>query len=513
MVTGTLTRTLAIIFAGSILLTGCAELKSHLDRTPGREPAAPAGAAMPYRIGAAEADITPDWPIMMAGFSARKKPSEGTYDQIRVRAMTIDDGKTRIVYIMGDLASWDRRSNPRPAGLAPAAGARSNAGNRPPSAPPNIIKSITEQLRQSNGIDPDNVIFVASHSHSGPVLNDEKFKPMLISQTVKCAQEALANAREARLFFGRGTTRVGVSRRGRDLAGEDRWEINPYAQHDHEVVVLKAVDRAGRPIGVIFNYGCHPSMMGSQLIGADFVGFAATELKQRLGGAPALFLQGSGGDAKPVNPTPGKPFLFLPNAQTDVAATKARGVELADDVCEVLGGKMDEITGPIRYGHREVELPVMSAWKGSGRWLDAGSAVDPDDPLSGPRRRMARYAKMMLDSMDEKGNYKETQRSDIYCVRIGDEFIHVGMSGEICSPIGLRVKDELRGCKVMFTGYTGYMNGYIPAQNQITAGGYEVFSNPHRKPYSLEMEDMLVCDTIDLVESVGPKIPDLNPPQ
>lgn len=512
----------AAIFAGPILsrLTGCASagsagsVRGRFSKSIiGMESAVADGAAMPFKIGAAEADITPTWPVMMAGFSSRKKPSEGYFDNLFVRAMTIDDGKNKVVYVMGDIASWDRRNDPRPPQPA-GPNANPNAGSRQPSEPLNIIKTITAQIKESEGIDPEQIIFVSSHTHSGPVLHDARFKPMLIEKTVRCVREALGNARAARLFFGRGTTSAGISRRGRDIKGEDHWEINPYAQHDREVVVLKAVDRAGKPIALVFNYGCHPSMMGTQMLGADFVGYTAREMKKRLGGATALFLQGSGGDSKPNNPFPGKPFLFLPNAQSTPELTRAIGVQLADDISEVLEGNMEEITGAIRCATREVKLPVLSAWKGSGqRWIDAGSAPNPDDPFSGPRRRMIRYAKWMLESVDENGNYMQMQPADIYCVRIGDKFIHVGMSGEICAPIGLRVKDQLRGCNVMFTGYTGPMHGYVPGQAQITAGGYEAFTNPHHKPYSLEAEDMLVCDAMELVEAIGPKVPDLNPPQ
>ncbi len=499
--------TLGAFFAGSILsrLTGCVRLKAAGPGGPGRtgkalagrQAATPAGVPLPYRIGAAEADITPTWPVMMAGWSSRKKPSEGYYQKLYVRALTIDDGHNKVVYVMGDICYWDRKSRPQAT-----------------TAPLNIIAAIVDQLQQGDGLDPGQILFVASHTHAGPVLQDARFKPMLIAQTVKCVREALAQAREARLFFGRGMSRVGVSRRGRDLTGEDRWEINPYAQHDDELVVLKAVDRAGKPIAAVFNYGCHPTTRGGQLLGPDFPGFAAQALRQRLGGAPALFLQGSAGDAKTNCPIPGKPFLFLPHEEATVEHPKAFGLQLAEDVCRVLDGRMEEITGSIRYASRPVELPVLAAWTSNGkRWTDAAAETDPGNPLSGPRRRMGRYARLILDSMDENGNYKETQASEIFCVRIGDSFIHVGMSGEICSPIGLRVKDQLRSCNVMFTGYTGYMHGYVPGQAQITAGGYEIFSNPHHKPYSPELEDMLLCDTMDLIQTLGPNIPDLNPPQ
>ena len=40
----------------------------------------------PLRVGLATADITPEGPVWMRGFGARKKPSEGVYRKILTTA-------------------------------------------------------------------------------------------------------------------------------------------------------------------------------------------------------------------------------------------------------------------------------------------------------------------------------------------------------------------------------------------------------------------------------------------
>jgi hypothetical protein len=101
------------------------------------------------------------------------------------------------------------------------------------------------------------------------------------------------------------------------------------------------------------------------------------------------------------------------------------------------------------------------------------------------------------------GTFKEKQGWDITVVRIGDQFIQVGLGGEICCPIGLRIKDELRGNMVMVSGYTNANSGYFPSQTQIAAGGYEVFSNLHYKPYTPEAEDILVYGVMQTVKELA----------
>ncbi len=529
------------LLAGSILseMTGCASAQgkkaaaqpqttSVAAPTPVPfavrvESAVPPGTPMPFRIGTAEADITPTWPVPMAGFSWRKgSPSDGVYQNLFVRAMSISDGKNRVVYLMGDICYWDRKGGGR-GGRGPRPGADARAG-----APANdrsayvsgssgqrtgIIAEIQAQLANVEGFDPKQIVFVATHTHSGPVITEERFQPMLIAQSVKVVQQAIAAEQDARLFFGRGSTRIGVSRRGRQPMGKCAWQISPYSQHDHEVVVLKAVGRDGKPIALSFNYNCHPTTMGTFKIGGDFAGFAQIELKNRLGIPTALFLQGCGGDAKPDNPQPDNRYVFISPRKATVDQPEKFGKQLADDVCKVLVGEMEEVSGSVSYATREIKLPVLSAWTGDGQDFDAPAADATKDPFSDPRRRMARLAKLIVQSMDAKGNYKVTQPADIYAVRIGDEFIHVGLSGEMCAPIGLRIKDEMRGRKVMVTAYTGPMHGYVPGQAQITAGGYEVFTNPNRKPYSPEVEDVICCEAVDLAQKIGPAIPPVEPPE
>ena len=54
--------------------------------------AAPAPAEdLPYRVGVAKADITPDHPIHLNGFGGRRAESEGVYQKIWAKALAIED--------------------------------------------------------------------------------------------------------------------------------------------------------------------------------------------------------------------------------------------------------------------------------------------------------------------------------------------------------------------------------------------------------------------------------------
>src|SRR5262245_44579739 len=55
---------------------------------------------LPYAVGVAKADITPDHAIRLNGFGFRRAESEGVYQKIWARALAIDDGTKSPVVLM-----------------------------------------------------------------------------------------------------------------------------------------------------------------------------------------------------------------------------------------------------------------------------------------------------------------------------------------------------------------------------------------------------------------------------
>src|SRR3954447_8777039 len=63
-----------------------------------------ADAADTYRVGTAQADITPSHPIRLNGFGFRRTESEGVYHRIWARALAIeDDSKEPFLVITVDV--------------------------------------------------------------------------------------------------------------------------------------------------------------------------------------------------------------------------------------------------------------------------------------------------------------------------------------------------------------------------------------------------------------------------
>src|SRR5262245_42395171 len=80
------------------------------------ETARAAEAGSGWRAGAARVEITPTGPVWMAGYAARKSPSEGVEHPIFAKALALGDGRKTILWITADIVGFDREFTERVAG-------------------------------------------------------------------------------------------------------------------------------------------------------------------------------------------------------------------------------------------------------------------------------------------------------------------------------------------------------------------------------------------------------------
>ena len=60
------------------------------------------------RCGAATVNITPDWPVELCGYVARVQPSNGVRDSIYARALFVEGGRGRLLWLHADVIGFGR---------------------------------------------------------------------------------------------------------------------------------------------------------------------------------------------------------------------------------------------------------------------------------------------------------------------------------------------------------------------------------------------------------------------
>lgn len=483
------------------------KIKNPFASMPGTEPTA-GGSEPTFKIGMGKVDITPEKPMNMAGYGTRNKPGLGrAYHLLYNRVLTIDDGKNKIIYAQIDL-SGTQNINSKTGG---------------------IVTAVREAMA-GRGIKPEQIALITDHIHNGPVTSDAAYFKTVIDKTIALINQCLDNTQEGRLYFGRGRCDVACNRRSNDRDGNYLWSyINRYGRTDHEVVILKAVDMKGKPIAVAFNYGCHPITMGGYEYGSDWVGFCLDSIEKETG-ATAIFFQGCAGDQRPDCPDPNNSLAF----QSSVTELKADGTpedtpnperparygrRVAASVIERLRTPMDQLSGPIRTSLTRFDVPALAGvmpntkppdWQigtnfTSGDWTNSLVERQWPEYMRPRERRWLRFAELIRDSVNPDGSFKNPQPVELFVNRIGDGFVHIGMSGEPCAGIGLRIKDQLRGHQVMVTGYTNLSIGYFLSAAQLIEGGYEAFGTGKKVPYSPEAEDVYINNAMNVVEKLKAK--------
>ena len=223
--------------------------------------------------GTARVDITPAWPIMMAGFGQRRTASTGVRDRIFGKALYLSDGADALLLITADLICI-----PRPLGEAVIAG-----------------------IRQASELAARQICVCASHTHSGPAPHDAgdgaegvaRYGPILVASLVQAGLSAIAGARPSRVRTGVGALDLFRNRRTRGAPN----------LVDRRVAMLATEDAAtGAPIALLFGVGCHPVTLGwdNMQISGDFPGFAQTAIEAALPGVNALFFNSTEGNVVPL---------------------------------------------------------------------------------------------------------------------------------------------------------------------------------------------------------------------
>ncbi len=198
----------------------------------------------PLKVGLATVNITPEGPVYMAGFAARKDPSEGAYADIYASCAVFDNAVTRVGIMAIDVCKIGIPQMEK-------------------------IRAAAQQV----GIPPQQMMINSSHTHCGPTIIGDKnpdYLPVFEEKVCGLLQKAADDLQEARLDYTVGSCTMAVNRRQLDEEGKYvGMRPEPRKPMDPDVPILRVLAPDGTVRAVIFGYACHPTAMGGQLIGPD----------------------------------------------------------------------------------------------------------------------------------------------------------------------------------------------------------------------------------------------------
>jgi neutral ceramidase len=390
---------------------------------------APAPAA--WQAGVATIDITPARSLWMAGFARRSQPSQGVALPLHAKALALRCGaQPTVVLVTADLLGVTAR----------------------------ITDRVAAAVQRRHRIGRADLLFNASHTHCGPVVDEQLSVAYDLSADQWAAIRTYTTELEDKLatVIGDAVSHLGPARvaYGRDeaeFAANRRVKFAPLGPVDHSVPVLR-VDRAdGAPLAIVFGYACHNTTLQDTFVRyhGDYAGVAQALLERRHAGATALFVAGCGADANP-----------MPRGTLELV--EAHGAALADAVDRAVKSAAP-IEASLHTAFGKVDLPfargtAREEWR---RQLDVEEVYKQ------------RYAALMQAVAARDGRLPAAQPDPVQVWRFGSGLTLVALGGEVVVDYALRLAREYPDRRMWVAGYSNDVFGYVPSVRVLREGGYE----------------------------------------
>jgi neutral ceramidase len=399
-----------------------------------------------FRASVVKINITPNDSQPLLGYGARM--STGVHDSIFHRIIALDDGTTQFYLVSSDICEMS----------------------------PSVYDLITGRIKKLYGIEPINIWWTVTHTHSAPEVGppglgatflgdrfvhevDPTYTNMVGDKLIQGIKEARDKLAPARLGVGWGFSQANINRRALDVNGKASLGLNPDGPVDRRIGLIRLENTDGTPIALIANYAIHGTVLGgqNQLISGDAPGIVSEYVEEAIR-APLVFLNGAAGNLAPI-------YSVYPSPRAGHLA----------EFRVLLGDKILDANKKIESTTNEVKLVT--------------GAITVETPR-----------KPGLGWPADLGAYSTTTAAGVNMVRLPVRFLKINEDVAIWSaPLELfcEISNEVRQrSPYNYTFYVGYSNGwlgYLPTEEAWPHGGYEVESvSPYTPAAARQLTESVV---------------------
>jgi hypothetical protein len=426
-----------------------------------------------FKAGAAASNITPplDQPII-GGWGS--PPAEHIHDELHARCLVLDDGETKLVFVIVDSLGLSRE----------------------------VFDAAKDDVHEKTGIPEKNMLMAATHTHSsisargssdGGGFSD--YQSFVIRRIADGVRRALNNLEPARIGWGSAEEPTQVFNRRyfmkpatltpNPFGGTDKVVMNPGRGNpniskaagptDPEIAFFSVKSADGRPIALLANYSLHyvgPS--AGAVISADYFGVFADRIQELLGAdrlSPpfvGILSNGTSGDINNIN------WLKKPEKRwgpyekmTQVADLVARAVYRSYQNIKYRDWVKLDARG------RELSLAVRKPTTEQIAYARKILDKPEDAPMYHKRQRV--YANRVMALKDSPDDISVV----VQALRVGDLGV-CAIPFEVFVEIGLELKDKSPFKKTFTISHANGSNGYLPTPEQHELGGYETWLGTNR---------------------------------
>jgi neutral ceramidase len=409
-------------------------------------------------------DITPPIGVKMAGYGARTEASQGIHDPLKAQVLQIKSEDSSALIITMDLLG--------------------------------VQKQFSDKLRASvskeTGIPESQIMLSCSHTHSGPqgfnlddkVLGedpDENLREITFRKIVGACRWVSMLLQPAKLSLGYSNgSGVGLNRND-PLKGSA----------DQQVIVLRIDDLNGKPIAVLYNYGCHPTVMGASnlLISADYPGAVRKAVNGIFPDTVIHFTNGSAGDVSTRFTRRSATFEEVERIGQIMAGAVLQAMNTTEtfDV-DTIKGRMESVDLPLKsFPSVEEANKLIQTLKNELVQMQKSNAP------AGEIRKIVTKTEgaeiLLLQIKQFEG--KEKLQASLQQIQIGPLSL-IGVPGEPFSKTFLDIKEQTSPRKVILLGYANDYKGYFPESAPGLPSTYENYVSPYSSQAALNIKEKVL---------------------
>lgn len=408
----------------------------------------PPKAAAPLLYHYRATNITPDEPVLLAGFANRAGMSDTVHRKLHSSAVVIKNDSVTTCLIFNDLME----------------------------VAPEYIQQIKQRITKETGLPEGNIFIMQSHSHSTPIMDgmglgwsdaNKRYLARAVDSIASNAVAAITNSAAfvpVRFNVGTGECFINTNRRSIDPeTGEAVIGKSEAGNCDKTVKALQVTDEGGHVLQTIFNYSCHPVTLGhkSLAVSSDFVGSAEDVVAQHFGGN-ALFMTGASGDVNPANGL---------SANAKVADTE--GAKLGDAV-NIAKFAADSNGNFLKTFNLHVQLPYRDTAI-TAAFIDEQVAIKSAQKTEFVhwKKDVEAWGDIMKQRLVANKSLPAARNMQLGGIRVGNTIV-VFTQGEFFNSYQTNLRKKFPGVDILFAGYTNGEAGYVPDGAAFALKGYEV---------------------------------------
>ncbi|HHX72111.1 MAG TPA: hypothetical protein GX701_04180 [Clostridiales bacterium] len=335
-----------------------------------------------------------------------------------------------------------------------------------------LATNLRKAVGKATNIPWRHVIVSATHTHSGPCtagetgwgeIDTEFCDQILFPKTIKAAKIAVSSLRLALLGVADGESRVGINRRELTIHNKVTLGQNPWGCFDPTMTVLALREPDGKPIVNMIHYGAHCTACGlNHEITRDWAGPMIDRLEAETN-ALTCFFNGAEGDVGP-RLTNGRTVGNLAYAMELGGVAALDAVSIYRRIREYRDASLVVKTDQVRLPYKPI-LDLETAQREYDR-LHRQDAVNIT-------LRTITYYKNIIDAY-QSGLPKDTHFTYEQTVLAIGPVVFLPFPFEFFSEISLRLRKASPFPHTLCLGCTNGDQGYLPTEDQLCRGGYEI---------------------------------------